>query len=37
MGGGNICAMRKNERGEPAQIEMKEIRDAGDSSQQNGD
>jgi hypothetical protein len=37
MGEGNISSVRKNKLDEPSQIEMKEIRDAGDSSQQNGD
>jgi hypothetical protein len=37
MGGGNTSSVRKNKLHEPSQIEMKEIRDAGDSSQQNGD
>jgi len=37
MEGGNISPVRKNKLDEPSQIEMKEIRDAGDSSQQNGD
>ena len=33
MGGGNISPVWKNKLDEPSQIEMKEIRDAGDSSQ----
>jgi len=33
MGGGNISPVRKNKLDEQSQIEMKEIRDAGDSSQ----
>lgn len=37
LGGGNISPVWKNKIGEPSQIEMKEISDAGDSSQQNGD
>jgi len=37
MEGGNISPVRRNKLDEPFQIEMKEIRDAGDSSQQNGD
>jgi hypothetical protein len=37
MGRGNISSVRKNELGEPAHIKMKDIRDAGDSPQQNGD
>jgi hypothetical protein len=37
MGGGDISPVRKNKLDEPSQIKMKEIRDAGDSSQQNGD